>query len=142
MPDLPDVNVWLALAADGHEHHLRAKQYWELEAASVLVFCRVTQLAFLRHLTNPAIMTKAVLSPAAAWAKYRDFASLPEIQFYGEPPQLDDWLLRFSDIGRTSPNLWTDAYLAGFAKAASLRFVSFDTGFKRFAGLETLILKR
>ena len=24
MPDLPDINVWLALACEDHQHHLRA----------------------------------------------------------------------------------------------------------------------
>ena len=37
-------------------------------------------------------------------------------------------------------NLWTDAYLAAFAKCAELRLVTFDKGFTRFPGLDALIL--
>jgi hypothetical protein len=48
--------VWLALAVEAHAHHDRAKSYWKTEAAPVSAFCRVTQLAFLRYLTNRAIM--------------------------------------------------------------------------------------
>src|SRR5947208_9821392 len=124
MPDLPDVNVWLALATDAHVHHKRARRYWETEAADALVFCRITQLSLLRHLTNPKVMGEGCLRPAGAWSKYREFAALPEIEFYGEPSEIDEWLERFSTGSRSSPNLWTDAYLAAFAKAANLRFVS------------------
>jgi hypothetical protein len=58
--DLLDANVWLALAAEAHAHHGRAKSYWETEAAPVSAFCRVTQLEFLRHLTNKAIMNTSL----------------------------------------------------------------------------------
>ena len=64
--DLLDANVWLALAVEAHVHHGRALAYWEKESAPVSAFCRVTQLAFLRHLTNRTIMGAQVLSPAAA----------------------------------------------------------------------------
>ena len=46
----------------------------------------------------------------------------------------------FGNLGRTSPNLWTDAYLAAFANCAGLRLVTFDEGFYRFKGLDVLIL--
>lgn len=47
---------------------------------------------------------------------------------------------RFCNAGQTSPNLWTDAYLAAFAKSGGLRLVSFDRGFTRFSGLALLVL--
>ena len=139
--DLLDANVWLALAAGGHAHHDRAKAYWEREAAPVSAFCRLTQLAFLRHLTNKAIMGDQVLSPSAAWKKLHEFLALPEVRGLAEPAGLDERLGNFCNLGRTSPNLWTDAYLAAFAKCAGLRLVTFDYGFSRFQGLELLILK-
>ena len=41
-------------------------------------------------------------------------------------------------------NLWLalahDAYLAAFAKCAGFRLVTFDQGFTRFPGLDTLLL--
>ena len=70
--DLLDANVWLALALEAHTHHERARTYWEQEAAPVAAFCRVTQMAFLRLLTNAAVMGAQVLTPAAAWAKTLD----------------------------------------------------------------------
>lgn len=139
--DLLDANVWLALAAEAHIHHRRAEAYWKSEAAPVAAFCRVTQLAFLRHLTNKTIMGDQVLTPGAAWKKCGEFLALPEVRFLAEPPGLDEQLGQLTHGGRTSPNLWTDAYLASFARCAGLRLVTFDHGFARFTGLELLILK-
>ena len=138
--DLLDANVWLALAAQAHTHHTRAEAYWKQEAAPTVAFCRVTQLAFLRHLTNKAIMGDQVLLPGAAWRKCGEFLALPEVQFVAEPSGLSDQLAVFCDLGRTSQNLWTDAYLAAFAQCAGLRLVTFDAGFAKFDRLETLLL--
>jgi toxin-antitoxin system PIN domain toxin len=136
-----DANVWLALAVEAHTHHQRARTYWQQEAAPVAAFCRVTQMAFLRLLTNPAVMGTQVLSPSAAWAKTSDFMRLPEVELLDEPLGVEDPWERFATAGRTSPNLWTDAYLAAFAVQAGLRLVSFDKGFSRFDGLSTLTLE-
>ena len=139
--DLLDANVWLALAVEAHTHHERARTYWEQEAAPVAAFCRVTQMAFLRLLTNPAVMGAQVLTPPAAWAKMLDFIHLPEVELVAEPLGIDDMWERYSTAGRLSPNLWTDAYLAAFAVRAGLRLVSFDKGFSRFEGLTPLTLE-
>ena len=139
--DLLDANVWLALAAEAHTHHERAKVYWHNEAAPIAAFCRLTELAFLRHLTNRAVMGEQVLTPSAAWKKRTQFLALPEVQRLAEPVGLDEELAKFCDLGRTSPNLWTDAYLAALAKCAGLRLVTFDRGFARFGGLELLFLQ-
>ena len=53
--DLFDANLWLALAADKHIHHLHAKAWFTSRGDRRCAFCRVTQFAFLRHLTNRAI---------------------------------------------------------------------------------------
>ncbi len=139
--DLLDANVWLALAVAAHAHHRRAVAYWESEAGAVSGFCRVTQLACVRHLTNRAIMGDQALSPAAAWKKLQEFLALPEVACLAEPAGLDERLGEFCSLGRTSPNLWTDAYLAAFARSAGLRLVTFDHGFTRFKGVELLLLQ-
>ena len=139
--DLLDANVWLALAAEAHAHHRRAKAYWQNEAAPVAAFCRLTQLAFLRHLTNKAIMGEQVLTPLSAWNKRAEFLALPEVRFLPEPLGLDEQFGKLCRLGPTSPNLWTDAYLASFARCAGLRLVTFDRGFAMFTGLELLVLK-
>ena len=65
---------------------------------------------------------------------------MPEVQLLGEPDGLQSQWEKYIDIGRSSPNSWTDAYLAAFAKCADLRLVTFDKGFSGFIGLEALIL--
>jgi toxin-antitoxin system PIN domain toxin len=138
--DLLDANLWLALVHEKHTYHGRAQRFWEREALPLAAFCRVTEMAFLRHLTNKTIMGDDVLSPTEAWSKSHEFRALPEVRFLAEPAGLEVQWGAFSDLGRTSPNLWTDAYLAAFAKCAGLRLVTFDQGFARFAGLESQIL--
>ncbi|MDP1902558.1 MAG: hypothetical protein Q8K96_19230 [Rubrivivax sp.] len=59
--DLPDVNVWLALAVQEHPHHAAARQYWANEAAARLHFCRVTMLGLVRLLTQPRLMGPATM---------------------------------------------------------------------------------
>ena len=139
--DLLDANVWLALAVEAHTHHRRAVAYWETEAAPVAAFCRVMQLALLRHLTNHTIMGHLVLTPQAAWEKCAEFLSLPEVRLLAEPPDLDEKLGELCRLGAITPNSWTDAYLASFARCAGLRLVTFDQGFRKFRPLDALILK-
>ena len=57
---LPDVNVWIAIVADRHEHHATARQWFDSVSVPVC-FCRVTQMAFLRLLTNPKVMGEDIL---------------------------------------------------------------------------------
>ena len=140
--DLLDANVWLALTAEAHIHpRQRAEKYWYGEAAPLSAFCGVTQLALLRHLTNKSVMGKHVLTPAAVWQKCREFLALPEVRLLTEPAGLDEGLGKSCNLGRTSPNLWADAYLAAFASRGGLRLVSFDQSFTRFAGLDLLVLE-
>jgi predicted nucleic acid-binding protein len=56
MTYLPDVNVWIALAAERHIHHLPARQWFNAIGDERLAFCRITQLGFLRLLTNKHVM--------------------------------------------------------------------------------------
>ena len=46
--DLPDLNVWLALAWPDHSHHHQALHYWEQQAAEQVLFCTVTALGLVR----------------------------------------------------------------------------------------------
>lgn len=138
--DLLDANVWLALAAEAHSHHERAKNYWETGAAPVTAFCRVTQMTFLRLVTNKTVMGSHVLSVSTAWEKAAEFLALPEIELLPEPEGLEDIWAEFVNAGQSSQNLWTDAYLAAFAKGAGLRLVTFDRGFSKFSRLNLLIL--
>ena len=128
------------MAAEAHEHHESAISYWNNDSASKVLFCRVTQMGFLRHLTNKTIMRSHVLSTSQAWKKCNAFLNLREVDAMPEPEGIDSYLDRFCELGRTSPNFWTDAYLAAFASAADLRLVTFDRGFSKFRGLDLKLL--
>jgi toxin-antitoxin system PIN domain toxin len=133
--DFLDVNVWLALLVEAHSHHGPARAYWDTQAVGPAVLCRVTHLALLRHLTNRTIMGANALSPEAAWRKGRELLGLPDVRFRDEPAGLAERWARFSNTGRTSPNMWTDA-----SQAAGLRLVTSDRAFGRFRGLDVLAI--
>jgi toxin-antitoxin system PIN domain toxin len=137
--DLPDVNVWLALAVQDHPHHTQALDYWRHEAATRLWFCRVTMLGLVRLLTQPKLMGAGALDPRSALTAYERFAELPEVGLHIEPLACDEELRRILQPGLPR-RLLTDAYLAAFALSASLRLVTFDRDFERFEGLNSLQL--
>lgn len=58
--DLPDLNVWLALAATDHPHHRQALHYWEQQASPEVLFCTVTALGLIRLVSQPKLMGAAV----------------------------------------------------------------------------------
>jgi predicted nucleic acid-binding protein len=49
---LPDVNIWIALAAEDHVHHVPARDWFAAQPAASVAFCRITQMGLLRLLTN------------------------------------------------------------------------------------------
>jgi predicted nucleic acid-binding protein len=82
-----------------------------------------------------------VLSPSAAFEKVAAFLALPEVRMLSEPHGLEEAWRRFSSTpGSPTPNLWTDSYLAAFAVCGGLRLVTFDKVFKKFEGVELLVL--
>ena len=81
---LPDVNVWIAAASDRHEHHATAGQWFD-SASAPICFCRVTQMAFLRLLTNRKVMGEDMPSPAEAIAVYRQLLADERVRFEPEP---------------------------------------------------------
>jgi toxin-antitoxin system PIN domain toxin len=127
MTYLPDVNVWIALAAERHIHHRVARHWFSNLQDEKLEFCRLTQLGFLRLLTNQHVMQDEVMSPDKAWQAYRVLRLDRRIGYAAEPNELPETWQAFTAGPRTSPNLWTDAYLCAFANAARLTLVTLDT---------------
>jgi len=85
MTYLPDVNDWIALSAERHSHHGAAERWFKNLQDQRLVFCRITQLGFLRLLTNRHVMEKEVMQPDQAWGAYRALRSDRRIGFRAEP---------------------------------------------------------
>ena len=141
MPDLLDASVWVPLSAPDHVHYRRAREYWDRESDEDLVFCRVTALALLRHLTNPRVLGPAALGGARAWKALESWLAVPRVRLSPEPDGIDDCLRRWSASLDLRTAAWTDAYLAAFAVSGGYRLVAFDTGFSRYPELNFLPLR-
>ena len=139
--DLLDVNVWLALADENHQHHERALVYWEQESGDTLAFCRVTMLSFLRLSTNQKVMAAQPFTANEAWAAYRAFRALPEVQFINEPPKFEGAMAKLTDLASFPASRWTDSYLAALALSTNSRLVSFDADFVSVKALAFLHLR-
>jgi toxin-antitoxin system PIN domain toxin len=137
---LADANVWLALAFSDHQHHALAGAWFDAQAESACAFCRVTQLALLRHLTNSKIMGRFVQSQQDAWRNFDRLANDPRVVWLNEPAGLEAAFRTFAQSGSPAHERWTDAYLAAFSLACAGQLVTFDRGFSRFVGLDLLTL--
>lgn len=74
------------------------------------------------------------------WNSAAEFLALPEVELLAEPSGLDGKWASFANGDRSSPNRWTDTYLAAFALSGGMRLVTFDKAFSGFDGLDCLIL--
>jgi toxin-antitoxin system PIN domain toxin len=137
---LPDANLWLALAFSDHLHHAKAKAWFDGQPEGVCAFCRVTQMALLRHLTNSKIMGQFVQSQQDAWKQYDKLAGDPRVIFVHEPADAQAVFRNLTQLTSPSHALWTDAYLAAFAIQSQAQLVTFDQGFSRVTGIDLLVL--
>lgn len=138
--DLPDLNVWLALVWPLHPQHLRARHYWEQEAADRVLFCTATALGLVRLLSSTGLMGDGALSTVAAGALLEQFCQQPGVGLGGE--STDGWevfqaLLR---KGNVAPDQVVNAHLAAAAIVNGWRLVTLDGGFDQFLGLKLLRL--
>ena len=124
---LPDVNIWLALVYAAHPHHLAVRRWFELlNEADALAFCRVTQMGFLRLVTQQKVVGAGVLTQAQAWAAYDRLLLDPRITYLPEPDHLEAGFRTLTAREAASPKLWTDDYLLAFAQAAGLALFTLD----------------
>ena len=124
----PDVNVWIALAYEGHQHHASATTWFARQHGGRVYFCRFTQLGFLRLITHPSVMREDVRNQAEAWQAYDLFLSDERVSFHAEPDHgpLESILRRLTSNRRSSSKQWPDAYLAAFARVSGLGLITFD----------------
>ncbi len=143
---LADSNVWLALTLSKHEFH-PATSAWleELHPTDRAAFCRSTQQSYLRLLTTHAVLAPYGLPPLsnrAAWSAYDRILADDRFEWVEEPKGLEPIWKKLTDGTKASPKVWMDAYLAAFAMAGKYRFVSTDSGFKQFKGLDLILLTK
>ena len=81
----PDVNVWIALAYEGHQHHASATSWFARLDGEAVYFCRFTQLGLLRLLTHPSVMREDVRNQTEAWQTYDSFLGTSGFLFTRKP---------------------------------------------------------
>lgn len=96
-----------------------------------LGFCRVTQMSFLRLLTNPAITREDALNRRQAWDIYGKLIADPRIRLIREPDNVEALWMTFSKRDDKSQLSWADDYVAAFVQAAEAELVTLDRGFKK-----------
>jgi toxin-antitoxin system PIN domain toxin len=139
---LVDVNVWLALLIDEHEHHKLARHWFDRLAVGEAGLCRVVQLGVMRLLANRSIMGAHAVSAGTAWRLIEELLQDERVDFVAEPAHLDSVLPTLLNYPIPTGKLVTDAYLAAFAIGAALRLTTLDRSFRQFRGLEVDLLGR
>jgi hypothetical protein len=137
---VPDINVWLALAAHEHPHHRVARRWWR-QHDGLIAFVRLSQLGFLRLMTTAAVMDGKPLSIDEAWRVYDRFYDDDRVTFSSEPTDVER-SFRERSVGSTaSTKVWADAWLLAVAEAAGGVLVTFDEALTA-RGAHCLLAKR
>lgn len=131
--NLPDVNLLIALT-DPEHRHCREAQNWFLSRRGTWGLCPLTEAAYIRITTNPAI------HPSRRTIE-QSKAILQSLKGYSDHIY---WEIRDSWVNLTAPfaaritghQQVTDAYLLGLAIKENGFLVTFDRGLKYLAGRE------
>ena len=138
--DLPDLNVWLALATPDHFHHQQALNYWEHQAAEHVHLCTLTALGLVRLLSQPKLMGPAVQATYEAFAILQALCQQPGVSL--AIPAIAGWDVfhQLMREGNFTTRFCTNSYLAALAISNGWRLVSFSRDFERFGDLQRLPL--
>jgi toxin-antitoxin system PIN domain toxin len=79
-------------------------------------------------------------SNTQAWDFYQALLADDRLTCLDEPAGLEPIWRQLSSRATASPKLWMDAYLAAFAIHTKCELVTFDAGFRQFAGLSLELL--
>jgi toxin-antitoxin system PIN domain toxin len=132
---LLDVNVLIATAWPTHPAHGKAQQWLANHALEGWATCPLTELAFVRILSNPAFSPHA-LRPNDALALLRANLAHPAHQFWSDEIPLGTAL---EPLGTTltGHQQLTDAYLLGLAILRKGRLVTLDQTVARLLSNKT-----
>lgn len=141
MSTLVDVNVVFALLVERHVHHGVAWKWWRKRGEGSVGMCLPVRLGVLRLLTNVRAMEGSPVLPLEAMEAWDRFEEDPRTFWVPDQGRAQEVAFRrFVDGRESTPNLWTDAWLAALAESAEIGMTSFDSGFRSFAisGFELL----
>jgi len=137
--NFPDVNVWVALIWQDHKDSETARDWFAESGNQLFCFCRITQISVLRLLTTRSVMGDDVETMASAWKLWDRITADERFAFVPEPDGLEPAFRKASHLATSSPKVWADAYLLGFAAASGLKLVTFDKAL-RGRGADVLVL--
>lgn len=141
---LADSNIWLALTLSQHLFHAAAQRWLlSLPKSRKVAFSRSTQQSYLRLLTTAAVVSAYGIPPLSnhdAWLAYQGWLADARIEYVDEPPGVEALWKTLAVRKTSSPKVWMDAYLAAFAIAGGLQFITTDKDFKQFQGLNLVVL--
>jgi|KBSSwiStaDraftv2_1062776.scaffolds.fasta_scaffold312146_3 toxin-antitoxin system PIN domain toxin len=140
MTYLPDVNLWIALTVADHVHHTPAVNWFDAVSSDSIAFCRVTQMGFLRLLTNDRVMAEDVFTAQRAWQLIDHIRQDHRIVFTTEPLEIELSWRTLTNAFKTGASFWTDSYLAAFVQATGHTLVTFDRGFSKHKRVSMQIL--
>ena len=145
---LVDTNVWLAAIFTTHPLHQVARDaVQQATPVEPAVFCRATQLSFLRLSSTPTLL-KAYgaegLTNRDALVALHALQALRQVSVREEPRGTLALWHAISALDSASPKVWMDAYLAAFAISGGLRMLTLDQDFRNFLprGLDLALLQQ
>lgn len=132
-PALLDINILTALLWPTHEHHDIAHRWFRVRADAPWASCSLTQLGFVRIVSNPAFSRDA-LSPAEALGLLAENLSHPAHEFWRESLQVT--AMKGMAARLQGSRQLTDAYLLALAHHRKGVLATFDRGLRTLAGDE------
>jgi toxin-antitoxin system PIN domain toxin len=130
---LLDLNILTALLWPAHEHHDIAHRWFRARANAQWATCALTQLGFVRIVSNPAFSRDA-LSSFGAVALLAANLSTPSHEFWTDTLQLPA-AIKGMEPGLQGYLQLTDAYLLALANHRKGTLATFDRGLRSLAGV-------
>ena len=131
---LLDINILTALLWPTHEHHDVAHRWFGARADAPWATCSLTQLGFVRIVSNPAFSRDA-LSPMDALALLGENLAQPAHEFWTDSLQVAPAVQGMETRLQGYKQL-TDAYLLTLAHRRKGVLATFDRGLRTLAGDE------
>jgi toxin-antitoxin system PIN domain toxin len=131
---LLDVNLLIALLWPAHEHHEAAHRWFGARRSKRWATCPLTQLAFVRIVSNPSFSTDAI-TPEEAVALLEKNLQDQRHEFRPDDLGVVEALAGFTARIYGHRQV-TDAYLLALASTRGDILASFDSGIQAFASAQ------
>ena len=131
-PALLDINILTALLWPAHEHHEAAHRWFGSRADARWATCSLTQLGFVRVVSNPAFSRDA-LSSVEALALLGENLVHPGHDFWADSLQVPT-AVKGMEASLQGYKQLTDAYLLALAHHRKGVLATFDRGLRALAG--------